>query len=132
MKTNSLNKRAANHRQPPARQKGKTAATLSHCSFSNSFLRREGSGQMNCLSDPLISSTATKIPTHSFSNLDVSWSRVLSEQASRRHNLSRLTVTALRDLNLHPGALNRMTEVSRETFNRRYSLSLYPGNWCDA
>ena len=43
---------------------------------------------------------------------------MLLQQPARGHDHSSLTISALRDLLLKPGALTRMTQVRRQSFNR--------------
>src|SRR5262249_23694928 len=88
-------------------------------SFSNPFLSQR-SRDVNCIADSLIGAATTKVSTHGFSDIGVSWFRILSEQACCRHHLSRLAVTTLRNLDLHPRLLHRMTKIFGETFNRSH------------
>src|SRR5215471_9746799 len=83
---------------------------------------------MNRVSYTLVRPAATEIAAHRVGDIGIIRPGVLREETGRGHYLSRLTVTALRHLNLHPGSLNGMTEIARQPFNCSYLLTRSSGN----
>ena len=74
---------------------------------------------MNGFADSKIRSATADIARHSRVDMSVSGFRCLREQRSGRHDLSGLTVTALWNVNLLPGFLQRMGSVSGQPFDGR-------------
>src|SRR5438034_1135347 len=62
---------------------------------------------MNGATDALIRSTAADIARHADVDVIVGWPRPFAEQHRRGHDLSGLTITALRHVLLDPGLLQR-------------------------
>src|SRR6266516_3940993 len=79
---------------------------------------------VNRLSNPRVGSTAAKICDLA-DYVRVGRARVLSQQCRGRHDLSWLTIPALRHIASTPGYLHRMLRVWRESF---YSRDIFPGH----
>src|SRR5437763_1289983 len=71
------------------------------------------------LTNALICSTPADIARHGVFDIAVSRFRFLLQQSGRLHDLTALTVAALRNLDLLPGPLHRMSAVFAQTFNSR-------------
>src|SRR5207249_11347163 len=79
---------------------------------------------VNRLSNPRVGSTAANICDLA-DYVRVGRARVLSQQCRGRHDLSWLTIPALRHIASPPGYLHRMLRVWRESF---YSRDIFPGH----
>src|SRR4030095_16398502 len=87
---------------------------------------------MNGAANSRISPTAAEVAAHCV--VDVAVGRVcfLRQQAGRRHHLSRLAVTALRDLYFQPGSLHRVAHIARKAFDRSHILTRGASDRSDA
>ena len=79
---------------------------------------------MNSFADARVGSAAAEISRHGVINVGIRWVCVHGEQRRGAHHLSRLAVTALRDLHLEPRALHGMREVGRQPLDGRDALAL--------
>src|SRR5579864_7983310 len=84
---------------------------------------------MNRGSNRVVSSAAADVAVHCFVNIGVRGPRGFLEQRRGGHDLSGLAVTALRNVLLNPGLLDRMAGVRRQTFDGYHSLSRDRRNW---
>src|SRR6188768_3202761 len=75
---------------------------------------------------------AAEIATHSRVDLCVGRRWFLPEQRTGGHNLTRLAVAALRNVNFDPRLLDGVRAIGRETFNRRDRRFSGIGNCRDA
>src|SRR3954471_8803850 len=66
----------------------------------------------------LVSSAAANIPCHLLIDVAVARMRFRGEQGNCLHDLSRLAVSALRNIHLLPGLLHCVRPMSRDTLNR--------------
>src|SRR5262245_17475570 len=66
---------------------------------------------MNGFPDLLIGTAATDVAAHGFIDVGIGRIRFLCQKSRGRHDLARLTVTALRNVDFDPRLLNRMTAV---------------------
>jgi hypothetical protein len=82
-------------------------------------------------SDPIVSA-ATAYIGHRLDDLVIGWLPDLSKKRGCRHNLPRLTVSALRNLFGNPGLLYRMRVVTRKALDRMDLLADYRRHWKDA
>src|ERR1051326_2035965 len=80
---------------------------------------------MNRSANALIRSATTKIAVHCSVDVGVSRLRLFHQQRGSGHDLSRLTVAALRDVLSRPRLLQRMSSVGRESFDRDDLLRLH-------
>jgi hypothetical protein len=87
---------------------------------------------MDRLANARICPAAADVAGHGVVNLGVSGLGGLGEQRSRRHDLSRLAIAALRDVDFDPGALDGMTAGGGEAFNRCDVFSGHGRNRRDA
>ena len=78
---------------------------------------------MNRAPDSRIGSAPADIAGHGFINIGVGRRRILRQQNRRAHNLTRLAVAALRDVNFYPRALERMRPIARQPFD---GFDLFP------
>src|SRR5579871_3034786 len=74
-------------------------------------------GAVNRLANALVRAAAADVSAHEVVNIRVSWFRFFLKQSDSGHNLSGLTVAALRNVFLHPRLLYRMASVGGKTFN---------------
>src|SRR5437899_2508212 len=88
---------------------------------SRSFLGRA----LDVAEDAWIGAAATNIPVHVPNDVVAAQILLACEQRSRLHNLSGLAVPALRHLQIHPGLLQRMVAIGRESFDGGDSLARY-------
>ena len=72
---------------------------------------------MNRPANSRIGTAATDVARHRIINVCVRGFGILGKQYRRAHDLTRLTIAALRHVNLDPGLLQRMAEIIRETFD---------------
>src|SRR5215510_6407438 len=87
---------------------------------------------MYCPSDARIGPATAEVAAHRVVNVGVDGVCFLCQQTCRRHHLSRLAVTALRDLYLLPGLLYRVAQIAREPFDRDHSLPFGARHWSNA
>src|SRR5439155_21695154 len=87
---------------------------------------------MNRLADPQVRGTAAEIAVHRRVNVGVRRLGMLGQERGGRHELPRLTVPALRHVQLLPGALQRVRSVGREPLDRGDVGPLNPGDRRDA
>src|SRR6266851_461264 len=80
-------------------------------------------GAVNGFADSLVRSAAADVPAHRLVNLRIAGVRLLRQQRSRAHNLSRLAIPALRHIFLDPRFLHRMAAVVRQAFDGRNLLA---------
>jgi hypothetical protein len=85
--------------------------------LTRSWALHPGGRELDGLSDAPVGHAATDIPGHHGINVMVSRVRVVFEQRRGLHNLPRLTVPALRDLQFEPSGLQRMSAFRIESFN---------------
>src|SRR5712692_5267953 len=74
-------------------------------------------GAMDRTPDPHVGAAAAEIAAHGLVDLRVGRLLCFQQEAGGRHDLSRLTVAALRDVLGHPRFLQRMRAVGRKTLN---------------
>ena len=72
---------------------------------------------MNCAADALIRPTAADVPRHAIVNIRLTWTRFLAQQDGSGHDLSGLTIPALRNILGDPRLLQRTREVGRQPFD---------------
>src|SRR5215471_11939209 len=77
----------------------------------------EAGGAVNGGADALIGAAAADVAGHGRIDVGIAGLRILGEQRSGGHDLSRLAVTALRNVELDPGALHRVAVVARQTLD---------------
>src|SRR3981081_61738 len=87
---------------------------------------------MDRVFDALVSAAAADVARHRFAYLIVCRLCVFHQQRSRLHNLSGLAITALRDVHLAPGLLNRVITRGMEAFDGRDLSVDHVGNRSDA
>ena len=78
---------------------------------------RRTSGPMNGLANAQIRAAAAQIAAHGFVDFAVGWLGVFGQKRGGRHDLARLAVATLRNIQFHPGLLKSMRGVGREAFN---------------
>jgi hypothetical protein len=61
--------------------------------------------QMDRFTNPKVGTAAAKITGHGGINVFVCWVFIFPKQYSRGHDLARLTIATLRDIQFHPGFL---------------------------
>src|SRR5437867_10554003 len=74
---------------------------------------------MNSAADSLICSASADVPRHGGVNFRIGWFRFFRKQRRSRHQLTRLTVAALRHLLGDPGGLQRVARGRRKSFDGR-------------
>lgn len=74
--------------------------------------------------------TATNIPVHVTNDVVAARIFLACEQRSRLHDLSGLTIPALRHLQIHPSLLQRMVTAGREAFDCGDSLARHRRHRC--
>src|SRR6202162_1223082 len=77
---------------------------------------------MNGAPDARIGPTAANISGHSFCNVLIGRRSVFRQETRRAHDLPRLAVAALWNVNFNPSLLQRMRKVGRNSFNGRNFL----------
>ena len=80
-------------------------------------------GRLDRRANSLVGAAPADISRHGAFDVLIGWLLVGLQQGGRLHDLPGLTVTALRDLDFHPGLLNRMEAVLRQPFDRRDRFS---------
>src|SRR5215510_12209361 len=93
---------------------------------------RQFSGAMDRFADARVSPAAADVAGHRSVDVRIAWVRIGREQRGRGHDLPRLAVTALWDLELDPCALDWMAAIARETFDRGDRLAGNGADRCDA
>jgi hypothetical protein len=78
---------------------------------------------MDRLADARIGAAPTEVPGHGGIDVRVARSRLGCEQRGRRHDLSRLTVAALRNVELDPGALHGVAAIGGQPLDGSHSLA---------
>src|ERR1700682_23910 len=84
---------------------------------SSSHSRRR---QLDGLADAHVGHTSTETPGHYRVDVLVGWIGVVLQQGGGLHDLSRLAVAALRNLQFDPGDLQRMAALRIEPLDRRH------------
>src|SRR5437868_11816509 len=74
---------------------------------------------VNCILDALVAAAAANIARHRLAYLIVRGFWIFRQQRGRLHDLADLAKTALRDIELTPGLLNRVIARRMKTFDRR-------------
>ena len=87
---------------------------------------------MDRLANSRVGPAAADVAGHGVIDLGVGGLGGLGEQRSRRHDLSRLAIAALRNVDFDPGALDGMTAGRGKAFDRCDVLSGHRRNRCDA
>ena len=72
---------------------------------------------MNCGTDSIVRRATTDIPLHCRVDIGIGRLRRPGKQSCGAHYLSRLTISALRNIDFLPRALQRMISIRRQTFN---------------
>jgi len=72
---------------------------------------------MNGLADAQVGAAAAQIAAHGFVDFRIGWLGVFGEERGGRHDLARLAVATLRNIQFHPGLLQSMRGVGREAFD---------------
>src|SRR5436190_7627118 len=72
---------------------------------------------MNRAADALIRPTTADVPRHAVVNVCIAGICILTQQDGSGHNLSGLTIPALRDILSYPRLLQRTREVRRQPFD---------------
>src|SRR5580704_2301692 len=75
--------------------------------------------QLNCLADSNVGHAAANTARHHRVYVAISGIRKIFQQRRCLHDLSRLAISALRNLQVEPGGLQRMLSMRIEAFNRR-------------
>src|ERR1700730_18441740 len=81
------------------------------------FLVLHSGGAMDCLANALVSSAATNVAAHSVVNVRIAWRCFFREQRHCGHDLSGLTIPTLRNVDFHPGLLDGMSAVARQSLD---------------
>ena len=68
--------------------------------------------------DAHIGAAAAKVAAHCVIDLRIGRARIARQKRSGAHDLPRLAVTALRDVQLHPGLLDGVRAVFGQPFDR--------------
>ena len=89
-------------------------------------------GQLNGFAYANVGHAAADTPGHHRINIPVGRIRVILQQGRRLHDLSRLTVAALRNLQFEPGSLQWMSAVRVEPLDRCDFGAHYGAHRCDA
>src|SRR5580692_9055579 len=89
-------------------------------------------GQLNCLADSNVGHAAANTARHHRVYVAVSGIRKIFQQRSRLHDLSRLAISALRNLQVEPSGLQRMLAMRIEAFDRRDFCPCDRTNWGNA
>src|SRR5882724_2089316 len=84
---------------------------------------------MNRAADALIRPTAADVPRHAVVNVCIAGICFLTQQDGSGHNLSGLTVPALRDILSYPRLLQRTREVRRQPFDSHDFFARRTGQW---
>src|ERR1700728_180112 len=121
----------ANTRPPPtaavrlqnSRRPGFVEAALTIRISRGRFRLEQCSGAMNRLADSRIGAAAAYVAGHCSVDVRVAGSGVVLEQCRRGHDLSGLTIAALRHVEFDPGPLQRVTAALRKALDRRDSFS---------
>src|SRR5438105_7739867 len=80
---------------------------------------------MNGATNPWIRAAAADVAGHGLVNVFITGLWLLAQQNRGAHQLARLAVAALRNIFFYPGALQRMAQVSRQSFDGGYLLTLH-------
>src|SRR4051794_21775047 len=91
--------------------------------------RGELGGAFDARADPHVRCATTEIPGHCAVDLSVVRMRVAFEKRGCSHQLARLTIPALRHIELAPGLLQRMLSRGIETFDRRDFGASHVRHW---
>src|SRR5258705_6482927 len=75
---------------------------------------------MDRRADALVGRATTDVARHRMIDVGVGRLGLLLQQGGRRHDLSRLAVAALYDVEVHPRLLHRLRCARRQAFDRRY------------
>src|ERR1700732_1414462 len=81
------------------------------------FLALHRCSVMNCLANALVSSAATDVAAHGVINFRVAWQCFFREQRHCGHDLPWLTISALRNVDFHPGLLHWMSAIGRKSLD---------------
>src|SRR5690606_25680602 len=73
--------------------------------------------------DALITATSTEVARHGLRDLGIRRRRLLGQQGRSLHDLSGLTVAALRNTEVPPGNLQRMLSLRVQAFDRGHVLA---------
>ena len=93
--------------------------SLPRCAPSAARARRHRRGLVNRLADAEVGAAAADVAVHRAIDVRVARLRRRRQQRRGRHDLARLAVAALRDVDLLPRDLQRMRAVRRQPFERR-------------
>src|SRR6476620_10761535 len=83
---------------------------------------------MNRVFDALVAAAAADVARHRLAYLVVGGFRIFDQQRGRLHDLTDLAKTALWDIELAPGLLNRVITRRMQTFDRRALPTDHFGN----
>ena len=111
----------------PARREESAVLPGARCRTVKSTPRIRRS--LNRAPNSLIGGAAADIAVHGLVGLLACWTGSPGQKGRSLHDLSRLTVTTLRNLLANPAALNRMAAIARETFNCCDLLGSDRTNW---
>src|SRR5437879_5149170 len=101
------------------------AVPSEECSFCTSGGHHARS-PVDRLANPRIGTTTTDVARHSLIDVVIARPRFFAQQHRRAHQLSRLTVPALRHVLGNPCTLQGMTQVRRQPLNGRHLLTSGP------
>ena len=87
---------------------------------------------MDSLPDARIGSAATQVTIHGHVDVLIGWIGMFGEQGRGRHDLASLAVSALWHVDFHPGLLQWMLSIRRQSFDCRDLFSVYLRNRRDA
>lgn len=87
---------------------------------------------MDGRANSLIGTATAEITGHRGVDVGVGRLRRMREQRDRSHDLARLTITALRNIELDPRPLHRVAAIRREPFDRRDRLCFDGTYRCNA
>jgi hypothetical protein len=82
---------------------------------------------MNGPANPVVGAAATDVARQGVVDLGVGRVPIRGEKDSRRHDLTRLAVSTLRNLLHQPGLLHWMASIVRQSLDRCYSLACRSG-----
>gem|GEM_PF-4302561 len=72
---------------------------------------------VDCCANPAVGAATANVTGHRRINIRVGWSLLFGEQGTGTHDLARLTITALRDVQRFPGHLHGMRAIRRKAFD---------------
>src|SRR4051812_46031716 len=95
------------------------------CMALPGMLRHSRGSALDGFLDALVGAAAADVAAHRGIDVGIGWVGVLAEQGTGRHDLARLAVTALHDVDLDPGILHAPAGFCfADVFDSRDALAL--------